>query len=429
MKAYKSLTTLELKTELEMLKKESDSYKEKKLALNMARGKPGVEQLELSRELLDAIHSNSSLHDRKDNVDCGNYGELKGTTEAREFFGEYMGATKEQIIVIGSASLTFMYDCLSRALLKGVLGSKKPWIHQEPKFLCPVPGYDRHFSICEFLGVEMIPIPMDENGPDMDMVEDLVSKDSSIKGMWCVPKYSNPTGISYSNDVIKRLASLQPKAKDFRVFCDNAYAVHKIYEDIPTLNLLEEFKKAGNPDMIYLYGSTSKITFPGAGVAIFAASEDNIAFTEKQLSMQAISWDKINMLRHVRFLKSMEGIHAHMEKHAQILRPKFEVVNNALESELMKREVGAFIKPLGGYFVTYLAPHGCAKRIVNLCKEMGVVLTAAGATHPYGNDPDDTYIRIAPSFPSEEELKQAMEVFCVAARIAVIEKHCSSRTK
>lgn len=425
MKSYELLSSSDLKEELILLKTEYEYYKEKKLALNMARGKPSSAQLELSRELLDTINSTSSLRDAKDNVDCSNYGELKGSLEARTFFSEYMKVKIEQVIVVGSASLTFMYDCLSRAMLKGVLGSDEPWIYQKPKFLCPVPGYDRHFSICEFLGIELIPVPMDENGPLMDVVEELVSNDASIKGMWCVPKYSNPTGITYSDEVIKRLAALHPKAKDFRVFCDNAYAVHKIYEDTPMLNILDEFQKAGNPNMVYLFGSTSKITFPGSGVAVFAASEENILFTEKQLSMQAISWDKINMLRHVRFLKDMNGTQMHMEKHAEILRPKFEVVNHVLEDELTSRNIGAFIKPLGGYFVTYLAPSGCAKRIVNLCKEMGVILTAAGATHPYGCDPNDTYIRIAPSFPTITELEDAMKIFCIAARISYIENKLS----
>lgn len=339
MKSYAQLSALELKEELELLQTEYMYYNEKKLALNMARGKPSNEQLALSKDLLDIVNSSSALRDEQDNIDCSNYGELKGTSEARSFFGNYMGVTNDEVIVVGSASLTFMYDCLSRAMLKGVLGSEKPWIHQKPKFLCPVPGYDRHFSICEFLGVEMIPIPMDEHGPNM----------------------------------------------------------------------------------IYLFGSTSKITFPGAGVAVFAASEENIAFTEQQLSMQAISWDKINMLRHVRFLKDMDGVGMHMEKYAEILRPKFEVVNHTLEEELVARNIGAFIKPLGGYFVTYLAPKGCAKRIVSLCKEMGVVLTAAGATHPYGDDPDDSYIRIAPSFPTVDELKEAMAIFCIAAQMSYIE--------
>jgi DNA-binding transcriptional MocR family regulator len=309
-----------------------------------------------------------------------------------------------------------------RAMLKGVRGSERPWIKEEKiKFLCPVPGYDRHFSICEFLGIEMINIPTGAEGPDMDMIEKLAAADPAIKGMWCVPKNSNPLGNTYSEKTIRRLAALKPAAKDFRIFCDNAYAMHEVYRDTPLLNPLQACKEAGNPDMIYLFGSTNKITFPGAGVAFFAASKENIDFTTKQISAQAIGWDKINMLRHVKFLKNADGIRALMKKHAALLRPKFDAVLQKLENELKGTGAGECVKPDGGYFITFVAEKNCAKRIVALCKEAGVIMTNAGATHPYGKDPEDRYIRIAPSLPPIAELNTAMEVFCAAAKLATVE--------
>jgi DNA-binding transcriptional MocR family regulator len=334
-----------------------------------------------------------------------------------------MGVGADEIIVAGSTSLTFMYDCLARAMLAGVLGSERPWVKEEKvKFLCPVPGYDRHFAICQFLGIEMINIPTNEEGPDMDMIEKLVASDPLIKGMWCVPKFSNPLGTTYSDKTMRRLAALKPAAKDFRIFCDNAYAMHEVYRDVPLLNPLAVCKEAGNPDMMYLFGSTNKLTFPGSGVGFLAASKENIAFKTKQLSMQAIGWDKLNMLRHVKFLKDVDNIRAHMKKHADILRPKFDAVLQKLEKELAGTGSGEWVKPDGGYFITYMAPAGCAKRIVALCKEAGVAMTEAGATHPYGKDPDDSYIRIAPSFPSSSELDKAMEIFCTAVKLATVEK-------
>jgi len=388
----------------------------------MARGKPGAEQLELSRPLLDVLNSESDCI-TESGVDCRNYGELLGIPEARKLFGDYMGVAPEETIVVGSSSLTFMYDCMSRAMLLGVLGGDRPWHkYDKVKFLCPVPGYDRHFAICEALGIEMVNIPLTEWGPDMDLVERLVAEDETVKGIWCVPKYTNPLGGSYSDEAVHRLAALKPAAKDFRIFWDNAYAAHYVYEDTPVLNILDECKKAGNPNMVYLFGSTSKITLPGAGVAFFAASMANVDFFAKQLGAQSISWDKMNMLRHVRFFKNADGIRAQLDKHAAILRPKFDAVLSALETELGGSGVGTWIKPKGGYFVTYISLPGCAKRIVSLCKEAGVVLTDAGATHPYHKDPDDSYIRLAPSFPTPEDLSTAMVVFCLAAKLAAVEK-------
>ncbi|MCI9158734.1 MAG: aminotransferase class I/II-fold pyridoxal phosphate-dependent enzyme [Lawsonibacter sp.] len=421
MKQYQEMTKDQLEAERRQLEEDYARLQAKGLELNMARGKPGADQLELSRDLLDVLDSKSDCR-TESGIDCRNYGELLGIPEARQLFASYMGVAPEETIVVGSASLTFMYDCMARAMLLGVLGGEKPWCrYDKVKFLCPVPGYDRHFTICEALGIEMIPIPLTEWGPDMDLVEELTAEDDTVKGIWCVPKYTNPLGGSYSDEAVRRLAALEPAAKDFRIFWDNAYAVHYVYEDTPVLNILEECRRAGHPDMVYMFGSTSKITFPGAGVAFFAASKANVDFTAKQLDAQAISWDKMNMLRHVRYFKDVAGIRAQMDRHAAILRPKFDAVLDTLERELGGTGAGTWVKPKGGYFVTYIAAPGCAKRIVALCREAGVVLTAAGATHPYHKDPDDSYIRLAPSFPSPEELTAAMEVFCTAAKLAVVE--------
>ena len=422
MKPYQEMSREELQVQREELERAYSQLKARGLNLNMARGKPGADQLDLSMPMLDTLNSKSDCRDAS-GLDCRNYGELLGISEARKLFGEYMGVTPAETIVGGSASLTSMYDGMARAMLLGVLGGDKPWCkYDKVKFLCPVPGYARHFTICETLGIEMINVPLTEWGPDMDLVEKLTAEDETIKGIWCVPKYTNPLGGSYSDEAVRRLAALKPAAKDFRIFWDNAYAAHYVYEDTPLLNILEECKKAGNPDMVYMFGSTSKITFPGAGVAFFAASKANVDFTAKQLNAQSISWDKMNMLRHVRFFKDVAGIRAQMDKHAAILRPKFDAVLEALEKELGGTGAGAWVKPKGGYFVTYISMPGCAKRIVSLCKEAGVVLTDAGATHPYHKDPEDSYIRLAPSFPSPAELAQAMEVFCVSAKLAAVEK-------
>ena len=401
-------------------KKQYEAFQAQGLKLDMSRGKPSPKQLDLTNGITDCLAEDD--YKASNGLDCRNYGELLGIPEARKLFADYMGVTPEETIVVGSASLTFMYDCMARAMLLGVLGGEKPWgRYDKVKFLCPVPGYDRHFTICETLGIEMINIPLTEWGPDMDLIEKLAA-DETVKGIWCVPKYTNPLGGSYSDEAVRRLAALKPAARDFRIFWDNAYAVHYVYEDTPLLNILEECKKAGSPDMVYMFGSTSKITFPGAGVAFFAASRDNVDFIAKQLDAQAISWDKLNMLRHVRFFKDTAGIKAQMDKHAALLRPKFDAVLSTLEKEVGSTGAGSWVKPKGGYFVTYMAMPGCAKRIVQLCKEAGVILTGAGATHPYHKDPEDSYIRIAPSFPSTAELTQAMEVFCTAARLAAVEK-------
>jgi len=400
------------------LQQEFQAFKSRGLSLNMARGKPSPEQLDLSMPMLDILTSQSSCLGAN-GMDCRNYGQLEGIPEARQLFGQYMGVAPEETFVAGSSSLTFMFQCLNNAVIGGVYGTEQPW--KDIKFLCPVPGYDRHFAMCEFLGIEMINIALGPDGPDMDEIERLVAEDASIKGIWCVPKYSNPAGYVYSDETVRRFARLEPKAPDFRIFWDNAYNVHYVYHDLPLLNLLDECKKAGDPHRVYMFGSTSKFTFPGAGVSFLGASRENIAFISKQMAAQSISWDKLNMLRHVRYLKDMEHIKKLMERHAQLLRPRFDAVLNILERELGDWDAGTWTKPEGGYFVTFKAKPGCAKRIVQLCKEAGVTLTDAGATHPYHKDPEDAYIRLAPSFPSVSEITQATQLFCIAVKLSAVE--------
>ena len=332
MKTYNEMTAEELQQQKELLIKRYKEYQDMHLNLSMARGNPSPEQLALTMPMLDVLNSKTDCHDG--NIDARNYGCLLGLPSARKLFADYMGVKPEETIVVGNASLNFMYDCIMRAEMVGVLGGEKPWKDcGKIKFICPVPGYDRHFTICEMLGIEMINIPLSEWGPDMDMIREYV-KDPQVKGMWCVPKFTNPYGGSYSDEAIKELAALEPAAKDFRIFCDNAYTAHYIYKNTPVLNLLEEAKKAGHGDMVFMFGSTSKITFPGAGVAFFAASVDNIKFIEKQANVEIISWDKMNMLRHLRFFKNIDGLYAQMDKHAALLKPRFDAVLNGLEKEL-----------------------------------------------------------------------------------------------
>ncbi len=422
MQDFSKMSAEQLLEQKKIIAEQYSEFKARNLKLDMSRGKPGAEQLDLSLPMLDAVSSSAVLK-TENGTDVRNYGVLDGIEEAKVLFSDLIDVATDEIIIMGSSSLTIMFDTVSRAMSHGVLGSDRPWNKEEKvKFLCPVPGYDRHFTITEFFGIEMINIPMDENGPDMDMVEKLVSSDPAIKGIWCVPKYSNPSGGVYSEEVVKRFAALKPAAKDFRIFWDNAYCVHYVYKNVEITNILEECKKNGTEDMVFIFGSTSKLTFPGAGVGFFAASKNNINFVKKQISAQAIGWDKINMLRHVYFFKNKDGVLAHMENHAKLLRPRFDAVLNTFESELGGKGLGTWIKADGGYFITYVAPNGCAKRIVELCKEAGVVLTGAGATHPYGKDPDDSMIRIAPSFPSVEELQTAVSLFCICVKLAAVEK-------
>lgn len=413
----------ELEREYVALTKEYEDVKGKGLKLNMARGKPGKEQLDLSLGLLDVLNSKSDFVGA-DGMDCRNYGVLEGIDECRKLFGDILGVDSKYVMVGGSSSLNMMFDTISCLMTKSVAEGCKPWYEvKNRKFLCPVPGYDRHFGITEYYGFEMIPVPMTEDGPDMDVVEKLVESDDTIKGIWCVPKYSNPQGITYSDETVKRFAALKPAAKDFRIMWDNAYCIHDI-NDTPDelLNIFDECKKNGTEDMPILFCSTSKITFPGAGVAAMAASENNMKLFKERYNFEVISYDKLNMLRHVRYFKDFDGVMEHMQKHKAILKPKFDIVLNALDSKLKPVGIGEWTNPNGGYFVSVDVLSGTAKRVVQLCKEAGVVLTGAGATYPYGKDPDDKNIRIAPTFPPNDELKTAMDVFCICTKLAACEK-------
>lgn len=411
---------LQLKAELE---KSFEDTKGKGLNLDMSRGKPSVAQLDMTMGIMDVLNNSSNMY-AENNIDCRNYGVLDGIPEAKKLMADIMEVSYENVIVCGNASLNIMYDTISRSMTHGVLGST-PWCKLEKvKFLCPVPGYDRHFAITELFGIEMINIPMTETGPNMDMVEELVSTDESIKGIWCIPKYSNPQGITYSDETVKRFASLNPAAKDFRIFWDNAYAIHHLYDNdqASLLDILGECEKAGHPDMVYEFTSTSKISFAGAGISAVAASKANLDYMKKFLTIQTIGYDKVNQLRHVKYFKDINGIHSHMRKHAEILRPKFEAVIDVLNKELGGLEIGSWISPKGGYFITFESMEGCAKAIVEKCKEAGVVMTSAGATHPYGKDPLDNTIRIAPSFPTPEEMQQAALLFTLCVKLVSVNK-------
>ena len=389
----------------------------------MARGKPGKAQLDLSLPMLDLLDSKSDFVG-VDGVDCRNYGILEGITECRKLFADILGVDYSKVMIGGCSSLNMMFDTISCMMTKPIVGGCKPWYEvKNRKFLCPVPGYDRHFGITEYFGFEMINIPMDENGPDMDLVEKLVAEDDSIKGIWCVPKYSNPTGITYSDETVRRFAALKPAAKDFRIIWDNAYCIHDITDTPDTLlNIMDECIKNGNEDLPIMFCSTSKITFPGAGVAAMAASDANMNVFWKRYNYQVISYDKLNMLRHVQYFKNYEGVLEHMKKHKAILKPKFDIVLNSLESEIKPCNIAEWSNPNGGYFVSIDVFKGTANRVVSLCKQAGVILTGAGATYPLGNDPDDKNIRIAPTFPPNDELEQAMEVFCICVKLAACEK-------
>lgn len=422
MKAYKDMSRNELLSLKAALVEEYKAAEAKGLSLNMARGKPGASQLALSMPMLDVFNSTSDMKTLLGN-DTRNYGDLDGIGECRKLMADMMEVKKDNVIVCGNSSLNIMYDTVARSMVFGVNGSV-PWCKQDKvKFLCPVPGYDRHFKITEVFGIEMINIPLHEDGPDMYMVEQYVNHDPSVKGIWCVPKYSNPTGISYSDDVVRRFANLKPAAEDFRIFWDNAYCIHHLYEDKQDviLNILEECEKAGNPDMVYIFASTSKITFPGSGVSAIATSLKNVEYIMSMMTVQTIGHDKINQLRHVRFFQDIDGLKLHMKKHSDLLRPKFEAVLDILEQELTGLEIGTWVKPRGGYFISFNAMPGCAKAIVKKCKDLGVVLTNAGATYPYGKDPKDSNIRIAPSFPTPEEMLEATKVFVLCVKLVSVE--------
>ncbi len=423
MKAYKEMSRDELLTLKAALEEAYKQEEAKGLSLNMARGKPGMSQLTLSMPMLDVINSQSDMNTLLGN-DTRNYGDLDGIGECRKLMADMMSVEKDNVVVCGNSSLNIMYDTVSRSVTHGVNGST-PWCKLDKvKFLCPVPGYDRHFKITEYFGIEMVNIPLYDDGPDMDLVEKYVNTDPAVKGIWCVPKYSNPTGISYSDEVVRRFANLKPAAEDFRIYWDNAYCIHHLYDDKQDeiLNILQECEKAGNPNMVYIFASTSKISFPGSGISAIATSLENIEYIKSQMTIQTIGHDKINQLRHTRFFKNIDGLKAHMKKHADLLRPKFEAVLNTLDRELSGLEIGSWIEPRGGYFISFDALPGCAKSIVAKCKALGVVLTGAGATFPYGKDPQDSNIRIAPSFPTPEEMQQAAEIFVLCVKLASVEK-------
>ena len=429
MKAYQEMSAEELREELKELRKRYQKVQAMGLHLDMSRGKPCQEQLDLSMGMMDVLDSASDLT-CDDGTDCRNYGQLTGIQEARELMGDMMENNPKDIILYGNSSLNVMFDSISRSWSHGVMGST-PWCKlPEVKFLCPVPGYDRHFAITEYFGIQMIPVPMTPTGPDMDLVERLVSEDESIKGIWCVPKYSNPQGYSYSDETVRRFARLKPAARDFRIYWDNAYGVHHLYDEHQDylIEILAECKRAGNPDLVYKFASTSKITFPGSGITALATSPNNMEDFLAHLRHQTIGHDKVNQLRHVRFFGDIHGLVEHMRKHADIIRPKFEATEEILERELGGLGVGTWTKPLGGYFLLFDSLPGCAKEIVALAKKAGVVMTKAGATWPYGKDPQDSNIRIAPTYPSLSDLKTAMELFTLCVKIASAKKCLAEKT-
>ena len=422
MKTYFEMTIDERRAELDVMMARYESEKKAGHKLDMSRGKPDPTQLNLSMDMLQQ-NPYDLIYTRK-GTDVRNYGELAGVDEAKELFAELLGVKMENVIMGGQSSLALMYDMMIKALVLGVYGGSKPWSQQgKLKFLCPIPGYDRHFRICQEFGIEMINIPMTDEGPNMDMVREYVENDSSVKGIWCVPKYSNPQGITYSPATVEALAALKPAADDFRIFWDNAYYVHGFREeDDYLLNIFEACAKYGSEDMVYEFMSTSKVTFPGAGVAVFVASKNNVDFLLKQMGVQTIGYDKINQLRHVKYFKNVDGLRAHMKKQADYLRPKFDCALAALKSGLAGTGVGKWTNPNGGYFISYEGMDGTAARCVELCAKAGVKFTEAGAAFPYGIDPHDREVRIAPSYPTTPELYASMNVFCICQRIATLEK-------
>lgn len=411
---------------LELISK-YNAFKADGVKLDMARGKPDKQQLDISEEILSLIIKNEQCI-TDDGTDCRNYGGLDGLPEAKALFADVFGLKAQNIILGGNSSLNMMYDTVARAFSFGFCDSERPWCREEKiKFLCPAPGYDRHFAICELFGIEMIAVPLKSDGPDMQIVRDYVENDSAVKGIWCVPKYSNPTGITYSDDVIRAFASLNPAARDFRIFWDNAYAIHDFGQEVKILNILDECEKSGRPNMPIMFASTSKITFPGSGVALMSASTENLDFIKKQLSIQTIGPDKINQLRHVAFFKDKAGMLAHMKRHADILRPKFEAVIRAFNKELGGTGIASWTEPRGGYFISFDSLPGCASAIYKLALEAGLTLTSVGATYPYGKDPRDSNIRIAPSFPSVDQLEAAVERFIVCVKLASVDKILSEK--
>ena len=422
MKALTACTKAELAACKQEYEAEYQDFKAQNLKLDMSRGKPAPEQLDLSMPMMDVLTSKDLLQ-TENGFDCRNYGLIDGIPEAKRMFADILGVSDKEIIICGNSSLNVMFDTVAAAYTHGILGNT-PWCQQKDvKFLCPVPGYDRHFSICEWFGIEMINVPLKEDGPDMDLVEKLVSADSSIKGIWCVPQYANPTGCCYSDQVVRRFANLKPKAPDFRIFWDNAYAIHDLYEESePLLNLYIELEKRGKTNLAYIFASFSKVTYAGGSVSMMASGKENMDYAKSIMKNQIICNDKINQLRHALFFKDAKGVRAHMKKHAALLRPKFEMVLNTFEKELAPVGVGRWTKPKGGYFISLDLPEGTAKRTYELAKNVGVTLTKVGDTFPYGKDPLDQNLRIAPSFPSISDLEKASEVLCLCAKMAAVEK-------
>ncbi|MBR2765033.1 MAG: aminotransferase [Blautia sp.] len=423
MKKYTEMSREELQVLHQELEKDYENIRALGLNLDMSRGKPGADQLDLSMGMMDVLHSGVDLR-CETGVDCRNYGVIDGIPEAKRLLGAMSEVDPDHIIIYGNSSLNVMFDSIARSMTHGVMGNT-PWCRLDKvKFLCPVPGYDRHFKITEFFGIEMINIPMHEDGPDMDMVEELISTDPAVKGIWCVPKYSNPQGYTYSKETVERFARLKPAAPDFRIYWDNAYSIHHLYDDNQDflVEILGECERAGNPDIVYKFTSTSKVSFPGSGIAAVAASEANLKDFRRYMQIQTIGHDKVNQLRHVLFFKDLDGLHEHMRKHANLIRPKFELVLDTLDRELGGLGIGEWTRPHGGYFISFDSMEGCAKDIVAKAKEAGVTMTGAGATYPYGKDPHDTNIRIAPTYPSLEELEKAVQVFVLCVKLASVEK-------
>ena len=425
MRPYAEMSKEELLKEKESLEAKFEEVKAMGLKLNMARGKPSQEQLDLSNEMMDVLNS-SSYFDDETGTDCRNYGVMDGIPEAKHLMGHMSDVGRDELIIFGNSSLNVMFDTIARSYSHGVAGCT-PWCKLDNwKFLCPVPGYDRHFKITEFFGAEMVNIPTSPTGPDMDMVEEYVNNDPAVKGIWCVPKYSNPQGYSYSDETVRRFANLKPAAKDFRIFWDNAYSIHHLYDyaakQDEILEIMDECEAAGNPDIVYKFISTSKVTFPGSGLAALAASPANLAEIRKYMSVQTIGHDKMNQLRHIRYFGNMANMHKHMSRHAAILRPKFEAIEETFDKELGGLGIGEWTKPNGGYFISFESMDGCAKAIVAKCAEAGMILTPAGATYPYGIDPHDSNIRIAPSYPPLDEIKEAAKVFVLAVKLVSIDK-------